>query len=401
MRLVLLAGWLASIAPVGATVQEPLEPQSKHLLLQDDLIAFHKNLTSIESISGNEKAVGEWLAHSLEGQGYHVEKQVVAHEPLRFNVLASPGKAKKDATILVSSHIDTVPPFYPYAHHKKTISGRGSVDAKGSVATQLIAVNELLHSREIHPDDVALLFVVGEEVGGDGMRAANDLGLKPQAIVFGEPTEGKLASGHKGNLAVHLNAKGKAAHSGYPWLGRSANEVLVQALAALMELGANLPTSEKYGSTTINIGRIEGGVAGNVVPQNASATIAVRIAQGSPDYIKDKITKAIWLATYQFLDEGMEPEDVIDIIFPSHGYGPIDIDADIDGFETITVNYGTDIPNLDQTVKGQRRYLYGPGSILVAHSDHEALTEGELFQAVKDYKKIIRHAFDAARKEGL
>ncbi|KAK3085179.1 hypothetical protein LTR53_020117, partial [Teratosphaeriaceae sp. CCFEE 6253] len=113
----------------------------------------------------------------------------------------------------------------------------------------------------ISPDDIAFLFVVGEEVGGDGMRKANDLGLEPQTIVFGEPTEGKLASGHKGNLMVKLTAKGKAAHSGYPWLGRSANEVLVKALAALMELGQNLPESEKYGLTTLNIGHMEGGVA--------------------------------------------------------------------------------------------------------------------------------------------
>ncbi len=222
------------------------------------------------------------------------------------------------------------------------------------------------------------------------MRKANDLDLKPKTIIFGEPTEGKLVSGHKGNLGLKIQAKGKAAHSGYPWLGRSANEVLTRALAALMELGENLPKSEKYGVTTINLGRMEGGVAANVIASSASADIAIRIAAGTPEQIKSNITQAVYLAVDTFLDDGTKPEDIIELNF-TKGYGPIDIDHDIPGMKSFTVNYGTDIPNLDKTVEGQKRYLYGPGSILVAHSDHEALEEDELNDAVKGYKKIILH----------
>ncbi|KAK3115948.1 hypothetical protein LTR53_004226 [Teratosphaeriaceae sp. CCFEE 6253] len=393
--MVKLAGICLLLAGVARALagQAPLQAETRHLALTHDLIGLHANLTSIESITGNEEGVGEWLVSSLKSQGYSVEKQYVEEKPARFNVLAWPGKARADAKVLVSSHIDTVPPFYPYKHHKdKTITGRGSVDAKGSVATQIIAVNKLISSGKISPDDIAFLFVVGEEVGGDGMRKANDLGLEPQTIVFGEPTEGKLASGHKGNLMVKLTAKGKAAHSGYPWLGRSANEVLVKALAALMELGQNLPESEKYGLTTLNIGHMEGGVASNVVAQDASAAVAVRIAEGTPEFIKGEITNAVHMAVSSFLDDDMKPGDVIDIVFPSAGYGPIEIDHDIPGFEAMTVNYGTDIPNLNATVDGQKRYLYGPGSILVAHSDHEMLTEDELYGAVAEYEKIVLHA---------
>ena len=226
------------------------------------------------------------------------------------------------------------------------------------------------------------------------MRKANDLDLKPEAIVFGEPTEGKLVSGHKGNLGLKIKAKGKAAHSGYPWLGRSANEVLVRALAALMELAPNLPKSDKYGVTTINVGSLEGGVAANVVAESADANIAVRVAGGTPELIKEQMTRAIYIAVQSFLEDDMEPEDVIELEFASKGYGPIDIDADVPGFDVITVNYGTDIPWLEETVEGQKRYLYGPGSILVAHSDHEALTEEELYDAVEGYEKIIQYALD-------
>ncbi|KAK0273021.1 hypothetical protein LTR35_012433 [Friedmanniomyces endolithicus] len=390
-----LSGICLLLVEAGAQAlggQEPLRAETKHLTLTHDLIGLHKNLTSIESITGNEKAVGDWLYWSLQLQGYKVEKQYVEKKPARFNVFAWPGVARESAKVLVTSHIDTVPPFYPYKHHNKTIFGRGSVDAKGSVATQVVAVNNLLSSGKLSPNDIALLYVVGEEVGGDGMRAANALHMTPQTVVFGEPTEGKLASGHKGNLMVQLTAKGKAAHSGYPWLGRSANEVLVKTLAALMELGAQLPESDKYGVTTLNIGHMEGGVASNVVAQDASASVAVRIAEGTPAFIKDEITKAVHKAVESFLDNGMKAEDVIDIVFPTSGYGPIDIDSDIPGFEAMTVNYGTDIPCLNSTVKGQKRYLYGPGSILVAHSDHEMLTEAQLEEAVVGYEKIILHA---------
>jgi acetylornithine deacetylase len=285
-----------------------------------------------------------------------------------------------------------VPPFWKYERKDKNIKGRGSVDAKGSVATQIIAANGLLSTKEIHPDDVSFLYVVGEETGGDGMRAANYLKLKPKTIIFGEPTEGKLASGHKGMLSFKLIAKGKAAHSGYPWLGLSANEVLVTALAALMELGQSLPEDDKFGLTTINLGKIQGGVAHNVVAESAEALIAVRIAQGTPAAMKNATINAIDIAVAKFLKDSQVPRDIIDIEFSGEGYSPIDIDADVPGFESIIVNYGTDIPNLKQTVDGQKRYLYGPGTILVAHSDHEALSEKQLINAVGGYVKLILHA---------
>ncbi|KAH9829280.1 Peptidase dimerization domain [Teratosphaeria destructans] len=392
---------LAAPQPLPA----PWEPVHHHhhhhhhhrpLLLTPDLIAFHKNITEIESITGHEESIGEWLVSSLESQGYRVERQYVQRDPARFNVVAWAGKKSADTKVLLSGHIDTVPPFLPYKHShtttNKTISGRGSVDDKGSVAAQIIAVNNLLSAGTVDPDDVALLYVVGEETGGDGMRAANDLNLTPQSIIFGEPTEGKLVTGHKGNLGGTIRVKGRAAHSGYPWLGRSANEMLVQALFALMELGKSLPESDKYGVTTINIGKIEGGVAANVVAEDASASLAIRIAEGTPDFIRGKITQAIHDAVAEFLEGEEKPEDVVAIEWSARGYAPIDIDHDVPGFDTITVNYGTDIPNLKRTVEGQKRYLYGPGTILVAHSDHEMLTEEQLFDAVKGYEKILLHA---------
>lgn len=197
-------------------------------------------------------------------------------------------------------------------------------------------------------------------------------------------------------MRVGMKAIGKAGHSGYPWLGRSANEVMVAALGAFIGLGEKLPKSDKYGTTTLNIGKMEGGVAGNVIPESATADIQVRIAEGNPKMIKQAITKAVNHAIKDYLEDGkLKPWDVLELDFSGAGYGPVDIDHDVPGFEVFTVNYGTDIPWL-KVKEGTKRYLYGPGTITVAHSANEEILESDLFDAVEGYERIILHALGKA-----
>lgn len=348
----------------GQKALQDLEPSTR-----SSLINLHKSLVEHASITGSEGNVSPFLKEYLQRKGFTVKAQNVTGS--RENILAYIGDSEK-TRILVTSHIDTVPPFWPYERRGDEIWGRGSVDAKGSVATQIIAVESLWEASKIKEGDVALLYVVGEEKGGEGMRAANDLGLSWETVIFGEPTELKLASGHKGGMGLTINAKGKAGHSGYPELGKNANSMLVRALSVLDDL--ELPWSEKFGNNSINIGTIEGGVAANVIAEDASAVLSVRVATESLKEIRDLIEKAVLTAS---------PDVTIDF---SYGRGPVHIDHDVDGFETVVVNYGTDIPSL----KGDhKRYLYGPGSILVAHSDHEHVKISELEEAVDGYKVLI------------
>ena len=212
-------------------------------------------------------------------------------------------------------HIDTVPPYYGYEiHEHDQIWGRGTVDDKACVATQFQATQDLLASREISPNDVSLLFVVGEEIGGDGMRRVNDLGMKWQTVIFGEPTELKLATGHKGILIFTLKAHGKAGHSGYPWLGRNANDMLVRALVALQKL--ELPSSEKYGNSTLNIGRVSGGVAANIIAEEAHAMIGIRIAAGCSETMKKLVSD-----TVKAVDKDLEL-DYVDGSYGTYFRGP-------------------------------------------------------------------------------
>ena len=353
------------------------------------LLKLHQTLVSIPSISGQEHVVALFLKGYLTSLNLQVELQPVSplstssinpqnhhkHAKQRFNVFAY-SKGHRHTPILLTSHIDTVPPYIPYSlRSKDEIWGRGTVDAKACVATQLHAYLQLVHSRLIQPGEVSFLFVVGEEVGGDGMRAANSLGLQWDTVIFGEPTELKLASGHKGILIFDLKARGKGVHSGYPELGESAIDMLLPTLAKLKE--AELPRSEKYGNSTLNIGWIKGGVAANVIPQEAEASIGIRIAAGDPQFVKDIVLEAV-----------KSVDDRIEVRWIGGTYGPVDIDYDVPGFEHMTVNYGTDIRNLNGDHK---RYLYGPGSILVAHSDYEHLRVQDLYDAVEGYSKLILH----------
>jgi acetylornithine deacetylase len=185
------------------------------------------------------------------------------------------------------------------------------------VAAQIVAVETLVEAGEIEEGDVALLFVVGEEYGGDGMKAANQLGLSWEAVIFGEPTELRLARGHKGVTGFTIRAKGKAGHSGYPEQGRNAIDILVQTLSALQHL--ELPSSRRYGNTTINIGTIEGGVVANVIPEDAFATASVRIASGTPEQIRNLVREAL-----------ARVSPYVEVVFRP-GIGPVPIDYDIEG----------------------------------------------------------------------
>lgn len=299
---------VAVVGDAQHPLQAPLSTSSS------SLIDLHKSLVDRPSITGSEGNVSAFLRDYLRGRGFTVETQPVVDD--RENIFAYLNSSRR-TRVLVTSHIDTVPPFWPYERRGDEIWGRGTVDAKGSVAAQIVAVESLLEAGTISEGDAALLFVVSEEKDGLGMRAANDLGLSWEAVIFGEPTELKLASGHKGGMGFTIRAKGKAGHSGYPESGRNAIDILVRSLSALGEVV--LPWSEDYGNTTINVGKIEGGVAGNVIAEDAVATVSVRIASGTPEAIQDLIKTAIYASS-----------SGVDIDF-SRGLGPVPIDHDIEG----------------------------------------------------------------------
>ncbi|AOW04194.1 hypothetical protein B0I72DRAFT_142370 [Yarrowia lipolytica] len=334
------------------------------------LLKLHRQLIEIPSISLNESHVSAFLAEHLRSLNYSVE---LLGEKERPNIYAYKGD-KDTSKVLLTSHIDTVPPYIPYSVKGNRIYGRGAVDAKSCVASQITAVEELLESGDINPEDVALLYVVGEEISGNGgMRIVNDL-LKKQwnAAIFGEPTELKLGVGHKGFGTIRITVKGKASHSGYPELGISANEILVDALYELSH--STLPKSPLLGPSTLNIGQMHGGIAANIVPADASAVVTIRIAADEDD-VRKVVTSV--LEKYEHLT------------FTFDSRPPQLLDYKVDGFETIVLAYSTDVPYLTGDFK---KYLYGPGSIHVAHAPDEFVSIEDLKASVEGYKKLIHLA---------
>lgn len=338
------------------------------------LLELHKGLVEIESISNHETEVALYLKKFLESAGLTVQLQkIVDDSPLRYNVYAYSGK-KKDSKVLLTSHIDTVPPYIPYRVEGSRIYGRGSSDAKASVASQVFAYLSLLKSGEIKEGDASLLYVVGEEINGVGMKvASSSLDAHWETAIFGEPTELKLGIGHKGSYIVNLKANGKASHSGYPELGISASEILIPVLNDLLKL--ELPQSELLGPSTLNIGQFSGGIAANVIPAEATAGVFVRVAAELEKV--DELVRGI-------------VENVDNLDFEVAGsVEPQYLDYEVPGFDSIILAYATDIPWLKRTFK--KRYLYGPGTIHVAHSDHEYVEHSDLLDAVDGYKKLTKY----------
>ncbi|MGI8671676.1 MAG: M20/M25/M40 family metallo-hydrolase, partial [Luteitalea sp.] len=322
-----------------------------------DLPALTCLLVGIDSTIGQEAAGCAVVADLLDALGYTVTRQPVTDR--RFNILASLGVPE----VVFSTHMDCVPPFMPARVEGGVIHGRGSCDAKGIIASQIGAAEALRAAGETR---VGLLFVVGEERGSDGAMIADALSTgATRYLVNGEPTEGKLARGHRGVCRVKLHAHGRAAHSGYPQLGESAIEKLLDALAQLRAMP--FVSDPVLGPMQVNIGGLSGGVAPNVIPPEASADLLFRIVTPVAEVI-----------------EGLVPlRPLVDVEYVYH-VDAIHMNV-LSGFESEVVGYTTDAPLL--TAWGTR-LMYGPGSIHVAHTDHEHVAVADLHRAVDDYQRL-------------
>ncbi len=324
-----------------------------------DPVDLAKQLIGIPSLTGQEAELADFLKDRLIGLGLEVKEQTV--EGRRRNLLALSGPSPR---VVLCTHLDTVPPFIPPSEDDAYLYGRGACDTKGITAALILAVSGM--SPEARAA-CGLLFLVGEETDSLGAEKANELSIRPDFIVVGEPTENKLGLGHKGFISVRLSARGKKAHSGYPHLGESAVSKLLDTLQRIRAL--EFGRDRILGDSTLNIGRIEGGVASNVVPDSAWALISIRCARPSGEILDTLRSAAAGLVEVEVLDIS-EPQELFTV----------------PGFETVVLSYSTDIPHL--RVFG-RPLLFGPGSILDAHTDEERISKSQMREAVGLYQKLV------------
>ncbi|HEY3927946.1 MAG TPA: M20/M25/M40 family metallo-hydrolase [Candidatus Koribacter sp.] len=341
--------------PVLYLVAAALYPR----LMPVDVFALTRQLIDVESITGNERAVGDVLFNQLSALGYKTLRMPVEED--RFNVWAtSPDHAHPK--VVFSTHMDVVPPWIPSSEDDAKIYGRGACDAKGIIAAQ-IAAAERLHAKEIHP---GLLFVVGEERDSQGAYVANQHAPGSKFLINGEPTDNRIGVASKGALRVNVIAEGKMAHSAYPELGDSAIEKLLSALERLRKI--ELPNNPKVGPCTVNIGMIEGGRAPNVIPDKASAQLLYRLV-GPSDQLRRDIERAV--------APDCSCEYALEIPFVKLRTVP--------GIPIMTAKFTTDIPRLSNWGDP---VLLGPGSIHVAHTPREFIDKNELLEAIDLYVKV-------------
>ena len=335
-----------------------------------DPIALTRELVNIDSTTYHEGAAGAFLYDFLGAQGYAVERQAVAQPELaltpgggegeRFNVYAAGAGVTPD--VVLSTHMDTVPPFFGCTEDDEFLYGRGTCDAKGIIAAQ-VAAAERLRAGGVK---VGLLFVVGEERDSAGAKVANGLAKGSRFLINGEPTDNRLALATKGALRVELRASGRMAHSAYPELGESAIDKLLEALHDVMAL--DLPVEPEIGPTTTNIGLIQGGRAPNVIADKAEAHLLIRTV-GPSDVVKELILRTVGgRAAVTFS---------LDLSFVRM--------RRVNERPTMVAKFATDIPTL--TNWGEP-FLLGPGSIHVAHTPDERVSKRELLECVELYVEL-------------
>jgi acetylornithine deacetylase len=327
-----------------------------------DLFSLTRQLIDIPSLTGDESAVGDFVATHLASLGYRVEQQQIAAH--RFNVIATTGEAPR---IVFSTHLDTVPPFIASSEDAEYIYGRGSCDAKGIIAAQIFAAEQL---RKNGLNTIGLLFTVDEELSSLGAQAANNHSLARECryLINGEPTDNRLAAGTKGSLRLIITTKGRAAHSAYPEAGNSAIEKLLDVLQNIRAI--DWPSDEFFGETTCNIGVLNGGTRPNVIPDQARAELQIRLATDI-ERVKRVVEGAV---------SGRAQLEY------ASAHDPVRLFR-VPGFDDCVVRFTTDVPYLSNWGKP---LLLGPGSILDAHTEHERIAKHELERAINLYVKLAK-----------
>jgi acetylornithine deacetylase len=330
-----------------------------------DLIALTRALIDLESVTGTERAIGELLFDHLTAlasrTGGKVERMTVDRD--RFNLFAAWGRPE----VVLSTHMDTVPPFFASSESAEHVYGRGACDAKGILAAMIKAVEVLTGEGR---RGFGLLIVVGEETDSLGAQVANRNPRGSRYLINGEPTENRLALGSKGALYLRIEAHGKMAHSAYPELGVSAIDRLLEALARLRAVP--LPADPVLGETTLNVGTLSAGRAANVIADQARAEVLIRTI-GETEELRRDLRAAVASVPDVAIAEERESRAVRLGSLP--------------GFETTVVKYTTDIPRLGAWGEP---FLLGPGSIHLAHTPEERVPRRELEEAVLLYADMVR-----------
>ena len=315
-----------------------------------------RQILEIDSTSGSERAMGEWLAAHLEAPS--VETMEVGDGTV--NVFLKWGTPR----IVFCSHMDTVPPYIQPTFLPDRVLGRGCCDAKGQVYAMYRACQKLAAAGRT---GFGLLILSGEETGSWGAKAFSRTPFKSPLLVIGEPTENKMVSASKGTKSFGLTFKGVPFHSGYPQFGRSAVDLF---LNFMNELGAaGFPEDPSLGPTTWNVGELQSPNPQNILSPELTCRLYFRTTFASDAAVVE------WMRS--------KASGVLEIT-ERGGDAPARYFT-LPGSPSAPVNFGSDAPHLTGF---EHKIICGPGTVAVAHRSDEHILLADLQKAIDIYVSI-------------
>ena len=350
---------------------------------------------------GNEAVLAEKIRKWLAGE--EIICQIDEIELNRANIIFEIKGATEGPKLLVTGHLDTVPPGNcPWQHdpfgaeiEDGLIYGRGASDMKGSVAAMLYSIARMKRKGIIPKQNIVFLGTAGEEMFCQGaLHFVDKNGMeKIGAVLVGEPSNGDLLLAHKGAAWLEVNTYGKTAHGSMPDLGVNAVMSMNAFLNALVGQSFQVEPHPLLGLPTISVNKIDGGVAINVVPDSCTCKIDIRTIPGQTEEdVRKLIDKAMAEAAKSC------PELKADYKFlcslPSVGCIPNDkiIDCALECADRELVQRGVNYFTDASALIGKRQMpliIYGPGDDKQAHQPDENLSMAKYFEAIEFYEKFL------------
>ncbi|MEL7666794.1 MAG: M20 family metallopeptidase [Actinomycetota bacterium] len=371
-----------------------------------DAVALAQRLVHLNTAGEGERAAAEVCAEVLEGSGASVE--VVTMVADRAHLIASVGDTTT-APLVLCGHLDTVPfGDTPWTHGPLSgdigdgmLYGRGSVDMKGGAAALVTALARYAARRSSGPG-VLLVLTAAEETGCSGARHLIATRQLPQggSLLIAEPTDLRIAHGHKGVLWLVASTHGRAAHGSRPDLGVNAIMPLARFVSELTVRG--LPGSHpEMGDVTVNVGTFSGGTKVNLVPDSASAGIDIRLVAGIDS--RSILEEVAAIAGGDILIQVVE--DLPAVYSPADGRFASHVSARYKAaFGTIDhrppLSYFTDASVLMGALKAGEIILLGPGDPDQAHTVDERCLVSQIEAAADVYGDILRTWADGDPRVG-
>ena len=332
---------------------------------------FFRELLRIDSTSGKERKVAEWLEGCLPGMFPEGNRPVLQVDEVgddTLNLLLTWGKPR----IVFCSHLDTVPPFIPPTMDGVNIYGRGSCDAKGQVFAIVEACKKLAEEGK---SDFGMLLLAGEETGSWGAKAFAKTKFKADYLVVGEPTDNCMISASKGTKSYDLKFTGVPFHSGYPQNGVSAVDLFVAFYNALKK--KKFGKDPVLGETTWNIGLVHSDNPQNILSPELTCRLYFRTT-----FVSDEaVTK--WMADAPTTIAGLDGK----LSVKARGGDTPASYWTVEGLPSKCAAFGSDAPHLKNF---KYKAICGPGSIAVAHRADEFVNIADLGTAVDQYIALYR-----------